>query len=337
MFLNLAVALDSRNAPVEAPELFALPQSTSLGGELGIFGSFGSFGESPMSEFFSEQSSEPSTLDTPSDDGLADDGLLVAPFDELAVLLRRLAKKGKVLEAMALLHGATQVIELHHCNSFLQACAVAGDVPSASSFLAHMETFGPEPNLESYNRVLNATAVNGAVAVMSDLVNRIVTKGLAPTLVTFGTICKVFARSGDVASIKVIIEFLKARGETLNEYFYASLITACGQHSPVKKDEVLEALRMAAAARGLNLKLLKKIVSQVLDCTGIEALGLIRECQQSAYRGKKQQAKASSSARSRNGRCATQRPKTLLLEAGPLPRAGDEKRTTSRQQPVFLI
>lgn len=65
---------------------------------------------------------------------------------------------------------------------------------------------------------------------------------MAPNLVTLGTLCKCFARKGEVQKIEDMITSLEKSSTPPNEYFYASLICACGALSPPDVERAERAL-----------------------------------------------------------------------------------------------
>lgn len=125
-----------------------------------------------------------------------------------------------------------QEISVDTYNSIIHTCTQAGEMARAEMYLEYMEECGLEPNMVSYNSVINACADQGDAARAERWLLRMVARGLKPNVVTYGTICKVFARQGAVQQIESIMKMLEDSGTPLNEYFYASLISACGACTP---------------------------------------------------------------------------------------------------------
>jgi pentatricopeptide repeat protein len=125
-----------------------------------------------------------------------------------------------------------QDISVDTYNSIIHTCTQAGEMARAEKYLEYMEECGLEPNMVSYNSVINACADQGDAVRAERWLLRMVARGLKPNVVTYGTICKVFARQGAVQQIESIMKLLEDGGTPLNEYFYASLISACGACTP---------------------------------------------------------------------------------------------------------
>jgi len=148
-------------------------------------------------------------------------------------------------------------------NSVIHTCTQAGDPERAEKYLDVMEQRGVEPNLVTYNSVINACAAHGDTARAWQCLLRMAQRNVTPNSVTYGTICKVFARRGDVNEIERIMETLERTGIPLNEYFFASLISACGVVQPpdiARAEKALEDL----VRRGLRAQSVKRALSRVV-------------------------------------------------------------------------
>merc|ERR1719464_1880801 len=99
----------------------------------------------------------------------------------------------------------------------------------ARQYWQRMEEVGLEPNLVSYNTVINACAILGEASKAVTWLACMTEKGITPDLVTYSTLCKAFAREGKADVVEDIMRWLDASGYELNEYFFASLISACGE------------------------------------------------------------------------------------------------------------
>jgi pentatricopeptide repeat protein len=156
-----------------------------------------------------------------------------------------------------------QEISVDTYNSIIHTCTQAGDMTRAEQYLEHMEDCGLEPNLVSYNSVINACADQGDAARAEQWLHRMVARGMKPNLVTYGTICKVFARQGGVQQIVGIMKMLEDGGTPLNEYFYASLISACGACTPPDPSRAERSLA-ELVQRGLRPHSVKRALARVV-------------------------------------------------------------------------
>merc|ERR1719401_1232153 len=110
---------------------------------------------------------------------------------------------------------------------------------------------------------MNACAAHGYAAEAERWLLRMVGEGWQPNLVTYGTICKVFARQGAVQQIEGIMKMLDDSGTPLNEYFYASLISACGAVTPADPARAERAL-VDLVRRGLRPQSVKRALARVV-------------------------------------------------------------------------
>jgi pentatricopeptide repeat protein len=117
-------------------------------------------------------------------------------------------------------------------NLMVNACTQAGDIARAELYVDVMEMSGVGSDVVTYNSVLNGCANLGDSVRVGHWLRRLVNRGLRPNGVTYGTICKVLARHGQVERVERVMGALDAMGYPLNEYFYASLICACGAADP---------------------------------------------------------------------------------------------------------
>merc|ERR1740121_2105621 len=92
---------------------------------------------------------------------------------------------------------------------------------------------------------------------------RMTEKGVVPDLVTYGTLCKAFAREGSADKIEATMRRLESTGMALNEYFFASLISACGEAEPpdvARAERAFEEM----VARGFRPQSVKKALWRAL-------------------------------------------------------------------------
>jgi len=108
----------------------------------------------------------------------------------------------------------------------------AGDLTLADKYLNEMIKEGCEANRITFNLLLNLCANRGEVERAEACLHHMVSCGLEPDQVSWGALCKAYARRGDVSAIQEVMQSLPSKGIPLNEYFYASLISACGISSP---------------------------------------------------------------------------------------------------------
>jgi len=117
-------------------------------------------------------------------------------------------------------------------NELIHTCTQAGDVERVWWHFKCMREQGFEPTLETFNLVINACAVTGDVAFAEKWLLQMGCAGIKPNHVTYGTVCKVLARQGKVKQIEGIMQAMQDEGMPLNEFFFASLISACGMADP---------------------------------------------------------------------------------------------------------
>lgn len=181
------------------------------------------------------------------------------------------AHKGEVARAEALveeMRKAGQQPTVATLNSLIHACTQSGDVARAERYLEAMESgcLAPAvvgPDVITYNSVINACAAQGETERAEAWLSRMIDAGLAPTDVTYGTICKAFARQGNVSAVERIMAGFEGAGRSLNEYFFASLISACGAASP---PEPMRAERALAdlQRRGLRAQSVRRVLVAVV-------------------------------------------------------------------------
>jgi pentatricopeptide repeat protein len=113
------------------------------------------------------------------------------------------------------------------CNYVIQACARADRVEIAEQYISYMDCNGVALDTITLNSMMNACASRGDLNRAHFWFDRIVARGIKPNVITYGTICKILARHGEATKIEGMLASLEGSGVALNEYFYASLISAC--------------------------------------------------------------------------------------------------------------
>lgn len=180
-------------------------------------------------------------------------------------LLKACAHSGDIVQAEAILLRLEAEGELSVTvyNSVIHACVQKGDADRIEYYIDRMRNRGVEPDVKTYNVVINAYASMGDSEQAQLWLNRMVERGVKPTLITYGTICKALARHGLVDRIEDIMKLLERSGEELNEYFYVSLIYACGASQPpdyVRVEEVFREL----VTKGIKPLVVKHSLTRVL-------------------------------------------------------------------------
>lgn len=117
-------------------------------------------------------------------------------------------------------------------NFMIHTCTQIGDLRRAEFYLKMMDMSGFQPNLVSFNMMINACAAAGDESRAEEWLRWILRRGMKPSEVTYGTVCNSFASKGDVQAVERIMLTCVSTGSALNEYFYASLIRACGACRP---------------------------------------------------------------------------------------------------------
>jgi len=148
-------------------------------------------------------------------------------------------------------------------NAMIHVCTQAADMQRAEEYFKEMEEKGFEPTVVTYNLIINVCARNGDSARAEDWLVDMIGRDLQPNLVTLGTLCKCFARHGEVDKINGIISSLERTDTPPNEYFYASLICACGACDPPDLDQAERAFSRMVSL-GLWAQSVKRVLRQVL-------------------------------------------------------------------------
>jgi len=112
--------------------------------------------------------------------------------------------------------------------------------------------------------MINAYAANGDQSGAEKWLDVIRLKGLAPNQVTYASLCKGLSRHPDnVEAIQRIIDHCDANGIEVNEYFFAPLITACGECNPPQIRKA-EAAYKELIRRGISASCVKKAFTKVV-------------------------------------------------------------------------
>mmetsp|Transcript_115127 Transcript_115127/g.229295 ORF Transcript_115127/g.229295 Transcript_115127/m.229295 type:complete len:413 (-) Transcript_115127:346-1584(-) len=148
-------------------------------------------------------------------------------------------------------------------NALIHTCTQAGDLERVEWHLERMRERGFEPTLVTFNSVINACAMLGDAVRAENWLLEMVRAGIQPNHVTYGTICKVFARQGGVKQIESIMQVLESNGSPLNEYFFASLISACGVANPPDPARAERALA-EMVRHGLRPQSVKRALARVV-------------------------------------------------------------------------
>eukprot|EP00406_Dinophysis_acuminata_P072372 CAMPEP_0179262658 /NCGR_PEP_ID=MMETSP0797-20121207/27479_1 /TAXON_ID=47934 /ORGANISM="Dinophysis acuminata, Strain DAEP01" /LENGTH=232 /DNA_ID=CAMNT_0020970797 /DNA_START=29 /DNA_END=723 /DNA_ORIENTATION=- len=182
----------------------------------------------------------------------------------ISPLIKACAHKGDVTRAeklLELMEVQGQPLSVDAFNSVIHSCARAGDTAQAERHLRRMEASGFAPNVVTYNLVISAYAEQGNLSQAVMLFCTLLEKGITPNCVTYGTVCKVLARRGDVRQIEEIMVLLEDSGVPLNEYFFASLISACGTVEPPDTCRAERAFR-DLVCRGLRPHCVRRVLTR---------------------------------------------------------------------------
>mmetsp|Transcript_1377 Transcript_1377/g.4016 ORF Transcript_1377/g.4016 Transcript_1377/m.4016 type:complete len:503 (-) Transcript_1377:32-1540(-) len=186
--------------------------------------------------------------------------------EEILLLMKASAHVGDVQRMEELLEqvlSAGYEVSLEMLNNCIHTCSQAGDLEGARRYFAWLQADGHQPDLVSYNTVLNACATVGDSDEAHKWVMHMLLQGVQPNQVTFGTICKVFARKGAVSQVEGIMQSIEENDQPLNEYFYATLISACGAADPpdlIRAEQALHELW----DRGLRPQSVKRALVRVI-------------------------------------------------------------------------
>lgn len=154
-----------------------------------------------------------------------------------------------------------QAVDIY--NSMIHVCAKAKNVNRAAFHFKRMERLSLRPSSVTYNTILNACAALGDATSAAFWYQHMQDNGIVPNCVTYGTMCKVFARKGMVQQIQDLMNAIEVDGGTLNEYFYACLISACAMAQPAMVQPALQAVGNMAE-RGLGLYSIQRPLARVI-------------------------------------------------------------------------
>eukprot|EP00929_Paragymnodinium_shiwhaense_P109331 TRINITY_DN7573_c0_g3_i1.p1 TRINITY_DN7573_c0_g3~~TRINITY_DN7573_c0_g3_i1.p1 ORF type:complete len:396 (+),score=68.01 TRINITY_DN7573_c0_g3_i1:82-1188(+) len=197
-------------------------------------------------------------------------------------LIKACASKGNLRRAEELFQRMTAggfQASVTTFNSMIHTCTMCGDIERAEFYVGNLEACGLQPNQVTMNSMMNAYCANGNVKEVERWLLKMTELGIQPTTVTFGTLCKLFARLGDPDAIRNImnkIDRINASGTDVNEYFYASLITAYGNAVPPDsvgaerafKEMVQRGLRPTSVKRALVGVLGERRTASLMEANG---------------------------------------------------------------------
>jgi len=166
-----------------------------------------------------------------------------------------------------------QGVDMSNCtyNLLIHTCTKAGYLKLAGEYLLQMEELGIMPNAITYNSVINACATEGDMESAERWFTRMLRNGVQPNQITYGTICKAFARNGKAGKVEELMRHCEATGNKLNEYFYASLLCACGQSRPPNRPRAEQAVQ-EMMQRGIPLDSVSKHLYRLLGVRRVEQL-----------------------------------------------------------------
>lgn len=194
--------------------------------------------------------------------------------DALRVLMKNCARNHDVARAEDIVR-FLEASGHQPCKEFydilIHACAQAKDVPRAEMHFERMAALGLERTEESYNSIINACAAAGDGDRATHWLFRMTDAGMAPNGITYGTLCKALGQHGRIQDIESIMGMVERDGLPVNEYFYASLITACGVAQPPDTQRALLAFA-EVLDRGLKPKSVKTVLQRVLGETLVAQL-----------------------------------------------------------------
>eukprot|EP00927_Polykrikos_kofoidii_P006150 TRINITY_DN12487_c0_g1_i1.p1 TRINITY_DN12487_c0_g1~~TRINITY_DN12487_c0_g1_i1.p1 ORF type:complete len:422 (-),score=35.67 TRINITY_DN12487_c0_g1_i1:179-1444(-) len=153
-------------------------------------------------------------------------------------------------------------VSITTCNSLLHVYIRVGDIDQAAEFVTLVEK-NIGTNAVTYNSMISAMAARGDVAAAQRWFAHMMSRNLTPSLVSYGAMCKAFGRRGQVDAVTKIMNSLESSGMNLNEYFFASLIFACGVCEPRDAKRAEKAVE-DMAHRGMNVWKVKTLLVRVL-------------------------------------------------------------------------
>lgn len=217
-----------------------------------------------MVDFFMENTDE-GAAEQPQAQHLFNASLEVADLS-YSSLIKACSRRGEAEQAEKVLrHMIDQghMCSMHTYNSMIHACTKIGDVARAERYFELMKLSGAVPDVITYNTLINTCAASGQANRASHWLLQMIEADLRPTEVTYGTICKVYARQGNPQTVKYIMDALESTGFKLNEYFYASWISAFGAAEPPDTAGA-EAAFWDMVKKGLKVHNVRSVLTRVV-------------------------------------------------------------------------
>jgi len=187
-------------------------------------------------------------------------------FESFIKTCMRKGDADRAEEHLATMRRANVHVTTAAMNAVIHACTRSGKLETAEGYIEFMETTSQGANIVSYNSVMNACAGNADLERAAFWFDRMLSRGLTPNEVTYGTLCKVLARHGEAAKIEALMSVLEGTEIQMNEYFYASLISACMHSEPVDSERAERALH-CMVSRGFSAKRVRGPLTRTLGAT----------------------------------------------------------------------
>eukprot|EP00927_Polykrikos_kofoidii_P012883 TRINITY_DN155_c0_g1_i1.p1 TRINITY_DN155_c0_g1~~TRINITY_DN155_c0_g1_i1.p1 ORF type:complete len:425 (-),score=62.60 TRINITY_DN155_c0_g1_i1:466-1740(-) len=187
-------------------------------------------------------------------------------FESFIKTCMRKGDAGRAEEHLATMRRANVQVTTAAMNAVIHACTRGGKLEAAERYIEMMESTSQGANIVSYNSVMNACAGSADLERAAFWFDRLLSRGLTPNEVTYGTLCKVLARHGEAAKIEALMGVLERTDIHMNEYFYASLISACMHSEPVDSERAERAL-VCMVSRGFSAKRVRGPLTRTLGAT----------------------------------------------------------------------
>lgn len=200
--------------------------------------------------------------------GITDSWLEVSDLS-YNTIIKACARRGDAEQAEKVLKHMLEeghVCSLSTYNAMIHACTQTGDIARAERYFRLMGENNVAPDSITFNTVINSCATAGDAVRAQHWLLEMIDAEVLPNEVTYGTICKAYARQGKPDAVKFMIDALEESSFPLNEYFYASWISAFGAARPPDM-EGAEAAFALMVEKGLKIQNVKRALIRAVGET----------------------------------------------------------------------
>jgi len=133
----------------------------------------------------------------------------------------------------------------HSFSAVINACAKAGDVITATQYLAQMQQAGVSADVVVFSSVLDACAKAGNTDRAKQVFQQMRASGIQPNVVSYAAFARPFAHRGDWAKVEQLKKDMITDGLSMNAYFLYALLLAYASARPRQADRAEAAFREA--------------------------------------------------------------------------------------------